>query len=160
VVAEEVRKLAEGSAEAARRIGSLIKGIQVETPKAVSSIEAGSKEVTEGAQIVLRVSDSLSEIINAAKKSAVMVDEITKATQKQLSNSEQIVKAVDEVASVAEESASATQEASSSAEEQTASMEELTASAEELARLATDLQNLVDKFKLLDKKEEKDTEKF
>jgi methyl-accepting chemotaxis protein len=148
VVAEEVRKLAEGSAEAARRIGSLIKGIQVETPKAVSSIEAGTKEVAEGALIVSRVSDSLAEIINAAKTSATMVNEITEATQQQLADSEKIVKAVDEVAVVAEESASATEQASSSAEEQTASMEELTASAEELARLALDLQGLVDKFQL------------
>jgi len=146
VVAEEVRKLAEGSAEAARRIGSLIKGIQVETPKAVASIEAGTKEVSEGVLIVSRVSDSLAEIINAASLSAAMVNEITEATQQQLADSEKIVKAVDEVAVVAEESASATEEASSSAEEQTASMEELTASAEELARLALDLQGLVGKF--------------
>jgi len=152
VVAEEVRKLAEGSAEAARRIGTLIKGIQVETPRAVSSIEAGSKEVSEGAKIVSRVSSSLTEIIKAAQQCAAMVDGITKATEQQLQNSEQIVKAVDEVAVVAEESASATQEASSSAQEQTASMQELTASAEELARLALDLQHMVDKFKLFDKK--------
>ncbi|MBU1044682.1 MAG: HAMP domain-containing protein [Candidatus Omnitrophica bacterium] len=148
VVAEEVRKLAEGSAEAARRIGSLIKGIQVETPKAVSSIEAGTKEVAEGATIVSKVSEALAEIIGAVRTSATMVEEITKATQQQLADSEKIVKAVDEVAVVAEESASATEEASSSAEEQTASMEELTASAEELARLALDLQGLVDKFQL------------
>jgi len=151
VVAEEVRKLAEGSAEAARRIGGLIKGIQVETPKAVSSINAGTQEVSEGALIVARASDALAEIINAAKTSAAKVAEITEATKIQSSNAGKIVKAVDEIAVVAEESASATEEASSSAEEQTASMEELTASAEELARLAVDLQTLVAKFKLGDK---------
>jgi len=151
VVAEEVRKLAEGSAEAARRIGSLIKGIQAETPKAVSAIEAGTREVSEGALIVSRVSDSLAEIIDAAKLSASLIKEITIATNSQLANADMIVKAVDEVAVVAEESASATEEASSSAEEQTASMEELTASAEELARLALDLQSMVDKFKLLER---------
>ncbi|MCG2710868.1 MAG: methyl-accepting chemotaxis protein [Candidatus Omnitrophica bacterium] len=151
VVAEEVRKLAEGSAEAARRIGTLIKGIQIETPKAVKSIEAGTKEVNEGALIVSRVSDSLIEIIEAAQLSASKVKEITTATQTQLSNSEKIVKAVDEVAVVAEESASATEQASSAAQEQTASMQELTASAEELARLSLDLQGLVGQFKLKDK---------
>ncbi|MFH1460345.1 MAG: methyl-accepting chemotaxis protein [Candidatus Omnitrophota bacterium] len=150
VVAEEVRKLAEGSAEAARRIGILIKGIQVETPKAVASMEAGTKEVTEGREIVKQVSNTLIDIINAAKISATMVNEITMATQNQLANSQEIVKAVDEVAVVAEESATAAQEASSSSEEQTASMQELTASAEELARLASDLKDLVGKFKLSD----------
>ncbi len=151
VVAEEVRKLAEGSAEAARRIGALIKGIQAETPKAVAAIEAGTKEVSEGALIVSRVSDVLAEIIEAVKLSSVMIGEITTATNTQLSNADMIVKAVDEVAVVAEESASATEEASSSAEEQTASMEELTASAEELARLALELQSMVDKFMLLER---------
>ena len=152
VVAEEVRKLAEGSAEAARRIGALIKGIQEETPKAVKSIQAGTKEVTEGAQIVSRVSDALGQIINTAQRSANMVNEITTATQAQLSYTDNITKAIEEVASVAHESASATEQASSSAEEQTASMQELTASAEELARLASELQNLVNKFQLSNEK--------
>ena len=65
VVAVEVRKLAEGSAEAARRIGTLIKGIQVETPKAVKSIEAGTKEVSEGALIVSRTEISLFSSLNS-----------------------------------------------------------------------------------------------
>ncbi|HOU37001.1 MAG TPA: methyl-accepting chemotaxis protein, partial [Candidatus Omnitrophota bacterium] len=39
VVAEEVRKLAEGSAEAVRKIGGLIRSIQTETTHAVNAIE-------------------------------------------------------------------------------------------------------------------------
>lgn len=148
VVAEEVRKLAEGSAEAARRIGALIKGIQVDTPKAVSSIEAGTKEVNEGALIVGRVSSALAEIIEAAKLSVERVEEITTATEQQFKDSKNIAKAVNEVAVVAEESAAATEEASSSAQEQTASMEELTASSEELAKLSSTLQELVNRFKV------------
>ncbi|MBI4846122.1 MAG: HAMP domain-containing protein [Candidatus Omnitrophica bacterium] len=147
VVAEEVRKLAEGSAEAARRIGALIEGIQVETPKAVASMEAGTKEVNEGAHIVSLVSDARAQIIEAAKKSANMVNEITVATEQQLSNSNQIMKAINEVAAVAEDSASATEETSSSAEQQTASMEEMSSSAQELARLAMDLKDMVSRFK-------------
>ncbi|MBU4305020.1 MAG: methyl-accepting chemotaxis protein [Candidatus Omnitrophica bacterium] len=147
VVAEEVRKLAEGSAEAARRIGALIKSIQIETPKAVSSMEAGTKEVNEGAHIVSRVSDALAQILEAAKQSANMVNEITVATVQQLANSEQIIKAVDEVAAVAQDSASATQETSSSAQEQTASMEEMASNAQDLARMATELKDMVSRFK-------------
>ncbi len=45
VVAEEVRKLAEGSAEAVRKISNLIRSIQTETNRAVNSIQTSSKEV-------------------------------------------------------------------------------------------------------------------
>jgi methyl-accepting chemotaxis protein len=45
VVAEEVRKLAEGSGKAAEQIGELIKDVQNETAKALRYMEAGIKEV-------------------------------------------------------------------------------------------------------------------
>lgn len=151
VVAEEVRKLAEGSAEAARNIGNLIKGIQQETTKAVTSIEAGTKEVVEGQQIVQKVSAVFSDIRKAIEQVAQMVSEISRAAQEQQKGTDQVVKAVDDIASVAEESASATEEASSSAQEQTASMEEMSSSAQELAQMAMDLRDLVGKFKLSEK---------
>ena len=48
VVADEVRKLAEQSAEAAEKISCLINEIQVETEKAVHDMEEGTKEVQQG----------------------------------------------------------------------------------------------------------------
>jgi methyl-accepting chemotaxis protein len=148
VVAEEVRKLAEGSAEAVRKIGNLIKSIQAETGKAVSSIEASSKEVQEGKDMVARIAELLIEINKAVQESSDLTKQIAEATTEQVQGTERVVTAVNEVAAVAKESVSTAEEVSSSVEEQTASMQEMAASAQELARLAMELKDMVSKFKL------------
>ena len=148
VVAEEVRKLAEGSAEAVRKIAGLIKVIQNETNRAVVSIESSSKEVQEGKVQVAKIADFLVEINTAANDATIVTNEIAIAGKQQVQETEQVVKTMNEVATIAKGSASTVQEVASSIEEQTASMEELSASAQELARLATDLKDLVGKFKL------------
>jgi methyl-accepting chemotaxis protein len=148
VVAEEVRKLAEGSAEAVRKIGGLIKSIQNETNHAVNSIEVSTKEVQDGKEQVSKISGVLSEINQAAKDASGVTAEISEFGQKLIVEVERVVKAINEVAAISKESASTVEEVSSSTEEQTASMEEMSASAQELARLAMDLKEIVGRFKL------------
>jgi methyl-accepting chemotaxis protein len=151
VVAEEVRKLAEGSAEAVRKIGGLIRSIQNETNRAVSAIEMSSKEVQEGKIQMSKIADMLTEINAAAQEAATVTAEIAKAGQERVVEVERVVKAVNEVAAIAKDSATTVQEVSSNTEEQTASMQEMSASAQELARLAMELKETVGKFKLEDK---------
>ncbi len=148
VVAEEVRKLAEGSAEAVRNIGSLINSIQTETEKAVNAIEASATEVQEGKQFVSHIANALIEIYQATQDVRVLTNQISEATETQAKGAGQIVGAISEVASIARDSASTTEEVSSSVQEQTASMQEMAASAQELARISMDLQDLVGRFKL------------
>jgi len=148
VVAEEVRKLAEGSAEAVRKIGGLIRSIQSETNRAVTTIETSSKEVQEGKIHVAKIADVFIEISKAAEEANKMANEVVVAGEARVIEVERVVKAINEVATIAKESAATVQEVSSSTEEQTASMEEMSASAQELARLAMELKEGVGKFKL------------
>ncbi|MCM8800887.1 MAG: methyl-accepting chemotaxis protein [Candidatus Omnitrophica bacterium] len=148
VVAEEVRKLAEGSAEAVRKIGSLIRSIQTETNKAVSSIEVSSKEVTEGKTQVAKIFEILGRINKVAKESFSLTQEIVTTGQERVSEIEKVVRFISEIATIAKEAASAIQEVNSSTQQQAASMEEMSSSAQELARLSMDLKELVSKFKL------------
>jgi methyl-accepting chemotaxis protein len=148
VVAEEVRKLAEGSAEAADKISNLIKGIQKETTRAVESMRTNSKEVDEGRIAIQAVGTALNEIIEGVDNTASMVEQISAASQQMAAGTSQVVKSVDDIASTSEETASATEEASASTEEMTASMEEMAASAQELSQMAIDLKDLVSKFKI------------
>jgi len=148
VVAEEVRKLAEGSAEAVRKIGGLIRSIQSETNHAVDSIEVSSKEVQDGKTQVLKISEVLNAITIAAQSASGVTNEIVSFGQGIIVEVEHVVKSLNEVVSIARESAATAQQVTSSTEEQTASMEEMSASAQELARLSTDLLDVVSKFKL------------
>ena len=148
VVAEEVRKLAEGSAEAVRKIGKLIKSIQSETQEAVSAIQASSKEVQEGQAEVAKITDILGEINKAVQEVNAMAGQITTLIQQQVKANEQVTKAVNEVSVIAKESAATAEEVSSSTEEQTASMQEMSASAQELSNLSMSLKNLVGRFRV------------
>ncbi|MFH0772412.1 MAG: methyl-accepting chemotaxis protein [Candidatus Omnitrophota bacterium] len=150
VVAEEVRKLAEGSAKAADQIAKLIKDIQKETNYAVESMDTGSKEAAEGKEVVNKAGTALNEIIKVVENTASMVEQISAATQQMSAGTKQVVKSVDDIASTAEEAASATEEASASTEEMTASMQEMAASAQELSEMAINLRELVGKFKIAD----------
>ena len=96
--------------------------------------------------------EGFDKILNAAERTVAQVEQIAAASEVQLINTQEVSKAISEVASIAEESASSTEEASSSVEEMTSSMEEMAASAQELARMASDLQKLVGKFKVKEKK--------
>ena len=63
VVADEVRKLAEGSQSAVQRIGSIINTIQETTKKAVITMEKGHQLVEEGRNNVASTGHSFHDIV-------------------------------------------------------------------------------------------------
>lgn len=148
VVADEVRKLAEGSGRAASQISVLVDQIETETKKAVDQMESGAKDVSVGATVIDSALASLEDIAATIQQTAAMVQEITAATEEQKASAEKIVQAVDEVAKIAEDTSAASEETCISTESLTASMEEMTASAQELARLAGLMQSSVERFVL------------
>lgn len=126
VVAEEVRKLAEQSAGAAKEIHGLIKAIQNESGKAVSTMDEGAQEVHTGINLVQEAGDSFKSIIETINSLSLQIQDVAAATQ-------QMAAGIHNVAG--------------SAQEQTAAMEEVTASSETLSRLASELKELADMFK-------------
>ncbi len=148
VVAEEVRKLAEGSAEAVKKIGAIVKSIQSRTNHAVETIQLSSKEVQEGKLQVVNISAILTEISKTAKESSAFVYKISVIGQERVVEIERIVKSLNEITSYAKESSYTTEEITSTVEEQTASIGQVTASSQALADLAVELRAMFDKFKL------------
>lgn len=146
VVAEEVRKLAEGSGKAAEQIGELIKDVQQETAKALKYMEIGIKEVQSGAQVVERSGDSLREINEAVARTTALAQAIASATSEQARKTSDVDRAMHEIAAVVEENAASAQETAAAAEEQTACMEEISSSAQDLADMARRLEESVLQF--------------
>ena len=148
VVAEEVRKLAEGSKKSSEEIADLIAEIQAETDKTVVSIDSGSKEVTDGMEVVKEASIAFEEITKGVEEAGAMSRQVASSSQQIAKGNEKIVKAMEEISATAEENASGVQEVSASAEEQAASMEEMASSAQELSDMAVKLAELTAKFKV------------
>jgi methyl-accepting chemotaxis protein len=147
VVAEEVRKLAESSAQSASRIGQLIKETIKDTQEAAQSMQNVFGQVSQGKDVVAKTSQAIEEILQANQNVATMLDQISAAAEQMSANANQVAKSVEEVATIAEEASASTQQASSSTEQMVATMEEMASSAQSLAQMGIDLNSLVAEFK-------------
>ncbi|MCC6491193.1 MAG: MCP four helix bundle domain-containing protein [Candidatus Hydrogenedentes bacterium] len=122
VVAEEVRNLAQRSAEAARNTSSMIEG--------------SVKNAENGVQISREVAEALNEIAEAARKVNSLVAEIAVASNEQSQGIEQVNTAVAQMDQVTQRNAASSEESASAAEE-------LSAQAEEMRRMVNELRLMV-----------------
>ncbi|MDK2830485.1 MAG: methyl-accepting chemotaxis protein [Methanolobus sp.] len=148
VVADEVRKLAEDSGNAAKQIAELIGQMQTGTHEAVSSMKKGAEEVDTGAESLDESVAAIGDVVEAGNTIVRMVQEIAAAAEEQSASIEEVTSSVEEVSAISEESAAGAQEASASVQEQTASMHELAKAAEGLANVASNMQSVVAKFRI------------
>jgi len=176
VVAEEVRKLAEGSAQAAEQIGTLISEIQKNTTETFEAMQRAQNQVETGSKQSEKVYQSFEDIIAATSTVTNSIDNLTKTigeleiNQKTTTENTQILvkhtedtlydlrsisesinklnEALATVASIAEENAASSEEISASVEEQNAAMEEINSMATSLSKLAEELQTVVNNFKV------------
>jgi methyl-accepting chemotaxis protein len=148
VVADEVRKLAEQSQEAAQTIANIVKDIQSETANVVVVMDKGSAEASKGTEIMDATGARFKEIAGLVNDLNGQIQAISSAAEELSASSEDVVNAVEGVKNVATETAANTQTISASAEEQSASMEEVASSSQALARMAEELQGVVRTFRL------------
>lgn len=148
VVADEVRKLAEQSQEAAKQIAVLIQHIQGDTSQAVVAMNDGVQEVKIGTEVVNHAGKAFDEISTHVKSVATQVQDISGAIQEMASGSQQVVVSVRGINDISKNVAGHTQTVSAASEEQSASIEEIASSSQTLAKMAEELQETVHKFKL------------
>lgn len=127
VVADEVRNLAEQSANSTTRIISLIQSIQAETERTIAGIEQGVERAEANARIVGQTGNLMQEIIDSVTGIITQIEEISRG-----------ILAIN----------SGSHEMAATTEEQSASIDSIAASAQELGNMAEHLQNLVAQFKL------------
>jgi len=126
VVAEEVRNLAQRSAQAAKETTGLIEG--------------SVKKTNNGTAIANETAKYFAEIVTGVTKVADLVEEIAVASKEQTFGLEQISQSLGQIDKVTQSN--------------TANAEESAAAAEELASQATDLKQMLTKFSLADDIEE------
>jgi len=125
VVAEEVRKLAERSATAAKEIATLI--------------HTSDKSIQGGTGMVSTAGVMLGRIETAILASAGQMKAIGQQSSTQSGDSTQVVAAMASLTSIAEQNAAST-------EEMAATLRETARTVEELSRLADNLNGLVSRF--------------
>ncbi|MCP5235309.1 MAG: type IV pili methyl-accepting chemotaxis transducer N-terminal domain-containing protein [Zoogloeaceae bacterium] len=134
VVAEEVQRLAERSAEATKQIAAIVKTIQTDTQDAVGAMELATRDVVDGAKLSDAAGQALGEIGAVSNEAARLIEEISRDTLEQSGNATKVADSMEEILAVTEEAANST--------EQTA------VSIGQLADLAVELKGSVSGFKV------------
>ncbi|MFC5302212.1 methyl-accepting chemotaxis protein [Azospira restricta] len=134
VVAEEVQRLAERSAEATKQIAAIVKTIQTDTQDAVSAMEQSTQGVVEGAKLSDAAGQALAEIGDVSKSLAGLIENISADTQKQAQSATGVASKMQEILRVTEQATAGTQRTAEAVGE--------------LAGLATELKGSVAGFKV------------
>ena len=148
VVADEVRKLAEQSGDAAKQISSLIDENRQNIELAVVAMQSGNVEVKRGIEIVGSAGDAFTKIAALVQEVSVEVREISAAVEEMASGSEQMVGSMKDIERVSKSTAGETQTVSAATQEQSASMHEIATASQNLAKMAEGLQVAIAGFRL------------
>ncbi|SMD11805.1 methyl-accepting chemotaxis protein [Sporomusa malonica] len=148
VVAEEVRKLAEQSQEAARKIGTMIGQIQGDTVRVVEVMNDGAREVRLGTEVINTAGETFMEITTQVTHVSDQVKAISAAIEQMAAGSQQIVGSVKRIEDLSKQASSEVQTVSAATQEQAASVEEIACSSQSLTQLAQELQENVVKFRV------------
>ena len=134
VVAEEVQRLAERSAEATKQIGAIVKTIQTDTGDAVTAMENATRDVVDGARLSETAGQELAEIERVSAETAELIERISVSTEIQAKAATQVAEKMKGILAITDRTTTGTQ--------QTA------VSIGELADLAVELKGSVSGFKV------------
>ena len=134
VVAEEVQRLAERSAEATKQIGAIVKTIQTDTQDAVSAMEQSTQGVVEGAKLSDAAGQALTEIGQVSRQLSDLIENISTTTSQQAQSAGAVAQNIQGILQINEQTAVGTRQTADSVRQ--------------LASLAQELKQSVSGFKV------------
>jgi twitching motility protein PilJ len=114
VVAEEVQRLAERSADATKQIAAIVKTIQTDTHDTVAAMEVSTQGVVENAKLSDAAGQTLSEIGQVSKKLAGLIADISEATQTQAESTAKVAETMQDIKSISAQTSEGTQQTAES----------------------------------------------
>lgn len=134
VVAEEVQRLAERSAEATRQISALVKAIQTDTQDAVGAMERSTQGVVEGAQLSDDAGTALTEIDHVSRRLADLIEQISGSTSREANLANVVAENIQHIFAVTEQTGEGTRATATQVRE--------------LSNIAEELRQSVARFKI------------
>jgi twitching motility protein PilJ len=135
VVAEEVQRLAERSADATRQIAALVKAIQTDTHDAVGAMERSTQGVVAGAQLSDNAGTALTEIDRVSRRLAELIEQISLATSQEAEKANVVADNIQHIFAVTEQTGEGTRTTATQVRE--------------LSHMAEELRQSVARFKII-----------
>ena len=135
VVAEEVQRLAERSAEATRQIATLIRTIQTDTQDAVAAMERSTAGVVEGTRLSDDAGRALGEIGSVSTQLADLIEDFSNTTSRQAASAGTVARSIQRILLVTEQTSEGTLQTAGSIRQ--------------LSELAQELKSSVARFKVV-----------
>jgi twitching motility protein PilJ len=134
VVAEEVQRLAERSADATRQIAALVKAIQTDTQDAIGAMERSTQGVVEGARLSDNAGTALTEIDRVSRQVADLIEQISNAASREAGLANVVADNIQHIFAVTEQTGEGTRATANQVRE--------------LSRMAEELRQSVSRFKI------------
>ncbi|ERI94766.1 methyl-accepting chemotaxis protein signaling domain protein [Clostridiales bacterium oral taxon 876 str. F0540] len=150
VVADEIRKLAEQSTDATKRIQQLIEKISTKSKATVDAMQGAAIIVNEQNTVVDSTKQIFGSIISSINELINGLQSIETAVKDANDSKSEIVGIMHNIAAVSEESAASTEQVSASIEEVSGALSEFMSNANSLKNISLKLQDEINKFSLND----------
>ncbi|MCO7578780.1 MULTISPECIES: methyl-accepting chemotaxis protein [Pseudomonas chlororaphis group] len=134
VVADEVRLLAQRTANSTQEITEMVGKIQLGTREAVSSMDVGVNQVKNGVELAQQAGEAIVNIRTSSGNVVRVVDQISLALREQTAASQDVARNVERIAQMSQQNSQA--------------VEETTETARSLQQLAQNLEQQVNVFHL------------
>ncbi|MBP5101377.1 methyl-accepting chemotaxis protein [Pseudomonas protegens] len=134
VVADEVRLLAQRTANSTQEITEMVDKIQLGTREAVSSMDVGVNQVKSGVEQAQQAGEAIVNIRTSSGNVVRVVDQISLALREQTAASQDVARNVERIAQMSQQNSQA--------------VEETTETARSLQQLAQNLEQQVNVFRL------------
>lgn len=149
VVAEEIRKLADQSAQAVQRISGLIAAIQDDVSQVVNNINENVGYAKTEAENGEKTNTAIGKMANSVEEVAQEIESIYNVVEVQLQSIKATASQSQEVAAIAEETSAGAEEVNASIHEQATVIESVDELAHELGEQAQNLNRQIQQFKVI-----------
>lgn len=148
VVAEEVRKLAEQSAQASADVQSSIAEILANSKKATLEMQETTAQFSEQQQVVSNTQQAFEIQSHVVQTMQQSIDTIHQDVAKATTASRGMLREVDQMLEASQQTVAATEQVVASTAEQTVAAQTVAKSSEALLQMAQQMQQLIEQFKL------------
>jgi twitching motility protein PilJ len=125
VVAEEVQRLAERSADATRQIAALVRTIQTDTQDAVAAMERSTQGVVDGTRLSDAAGNALGDIDRVTRQLSALIENISNQASSEAKSANVVAANIQHIFAVTEQTGEGTRSTAQMVRELSRSAEEL-----------------------------------